>query len=188
MSRRAEIIQKTQAALAELRSKYSLTLGALRDERFLEKAKRLGLLREVLSKTVIPCQVELRDAGRANPCLIVPESLPVEMFPSYKRLALGGQVESLTISEFSLPRHLIAAAWRHVGTWQGGPMPILVSIQGEYKFLVRSNSLFFRSGKYTGSDLDATSPMVPEELGLKRGRYEWGDDLSSELTVVVAEL
>jgi hypothetical protein len=184
---RAETIQRTQAGLAELRSKYSLTLGASHGESFLEKAKRLGLAREVLSKTVIPCQVELREAGRANPCLIVPQSLPVEMFPAHKRLALGGQVDSLTLSEFALPRHLVAAAWRPVGTWQGGPMPILVSIQGEYKFLVRSNSLFFRCGKYTGSDLDATSPMVPEEIGLKRGRYEWGDDLSGELTIVAAE-
>ncbi|HEX4230485.1 MAG TPA: hypothetical protein VHZ07_17550 [Bryobacteraceae bacterium] len=187
MNRRAETIQRTQAALAELRSKHSLTLGGSHDETFLEKAKRLGLPRDVLSKTVIPCQVELEGSGRANPCLIVPQSLPVEMFPAHKRLALGGQVESLTLSEFTMPKHLLAAAWRPVGTWQGGPMPILVSIQGEYKFLVRSNSLFFRSGRYTGSDLDATSPMVPEELGLKRGRYEWGDDMSNELTIVVAE-
>jgi hypothetical protein len=185
--RRAETIQKTQAALGELRVKHGFALGSSQGESLLAKAKRLGLLRDVLSKTVIPCQVELRDEGRANPCLIVPHSLPVEMFPAHKRLALGEQVESLTTTEFSLPRHILEAVWRPVGTWQGGPMPILASIQGEYRFLVRSNSLFFRCGKYTGRDLDSTSPVLPEELGLKRGRYEWGDDLSTELTIVVAE-
>jgi hypothetical protein len=185
--RRAETIQKTQEALAELRSKYSLTLGASNDETFLQKAKRLGLPRDVLSKTIIPCQVELQGSGRANPSLLVPQSLPVEMFPAYKRLALGSQVESLTTSEYTLPRHILEAAWRPIGTWQGGPMPILVSIQGAYKFLVKPNSLFFRCGSYTARDIDAVSPMVPEELGLKRGRYQCGDDLSNELTIVVAD-
>jgi hypothetical protein len=185
---RAEMILRTQSTLTELRGKFSLTLGGSPDETFLEKAKRLGLLRDVLSKTIIPCQVELKGEGRINPCLIVPNSYPVEMFPAHKRLAAGGQVESLANSEYTLPRLIVEAAWRPVGTWQGGPMPILVSIHGNYKFLVKPNSLFFRCGSYTARDLDAVSPAQPEELGLKRGRYEWGDDLSTELTVVVAEL
>lgn len=185
--RRAETIQKTQAMLAELRAKYGLALPAPQAESFLAKAKRLNLLRDVLNKTVIPCQVELRDEGRANPALIVPHSLPVEMYPAYKRLAAGGQLESLSSSEFMLPKHILEVAWRPVKTWQGGPMPILASIQGDYRYLVRPNSLFFRCGKYTGRDLDSTSPSLPDELGLKRGRYEWSDDCSNDLTVVVAE-
>ncbi|HEX4809365.1 MAG TPA: hypothetical protein VH325_10565 [Bryobacteraceae bacterium] len=186
-TRRVEIIQKTQATIAELKAKYGLALGASRGEGLFAKAKRLGLLQGVLSKTIIPCQAELKDDRPANPCLIVPQSLPVEMFPAHKRLAVGGQVESLSISQFTLPRHVMEAAWRPTASWQGGHMPILVSIHGEYKYLVRTNSLFFRCGEYTGSDLDTTSPAQPQEYELKRGRYNSGDDLSSELALVVAE-
>jgi hypothetical protein len=186
-ARRAETIQKTQTTISELREKHGLKLGASGGEGLFQKAKRLGLARDVLSKTVFPCQAELKEDKPANPCLLVPQSLPVELFPAHKRLAVGGQVVSLSNSQFTLPRLIMDAAWRPGGTWQGGPMPLLVSIRGEYKYLVRKNSIFFRCGKYTGSDVDSTSPGQPDEHGLKRGRYEWGDDLSSELTVVVAE-
>ena len=114
---RAEMILRTQSTLTELRGKFSLTLGGPQEETFLEKAKRLGLLRDVLSKTIIPCQVELKGEGRINPCLIVPNSYPVEMFPPHKRLAAGGQVESLANSEYTLPRLIVeggVAASRHM--------------------------------------------------------------------------
>ena len=185
--RRVETIQKTQTMLAELGSKYGLALPASQGESFLAKAKRLNLPRDVLNKTVIPCQLELLDQGRANPALIVPHSLPAEMYPVYKRLAVGGQVQSLASSEFTLPKHILEVAWRPVGIWQGGPMPILASILGDYRYLIRPNSLFFRCGKYTGRDLDSTSPSLPDELGLKRGRYAWSDDFANDLTVVVAD-
>lgn len=187
-TRRVEMIQKTQAALAELQAKYGFAMGTSKGESLLEKAKRLGLPRGVLSKMIIPCQADLKDDGPANPCLIVPQSLPVEMFPAHKRLAVGGQVESLSNSQFTLPRHVMEAAWRPMGSWQGGHMPILVSVHGEYKYLVKPNSLFFRCGEYTGNDLDSTSPAQPREYELKLNRYQWGDDLSSQLALVVAEL
>jgi hypothetical protein len=188
---RADAIGRTRTAVAALKEQYGLALGEAHGENLYQQAVRLGLTRRIISgaaKTVIPCSAELKDLGSANPCLIVPASLPIELLPSHQQIAVGGQVLSLARSQFTLPAYIMDAAWRPQGAWQGAQFPILVSIRGEYRYLVRPNSYFFRSGEYVGHDLDQSSPAETSESDLKAGRNNWGDDLTSELTVVVAEI
>jgi hypothetical protein len=128
----------------------------------------------------------LKDSGTADPCLVVPASWPVELLPSHKSLAVGGQVISISRSLFSLPRYIMDAAWRSTQIWQGSLMPILVMIEGDAKYLVRANTWFFRSGRYRGQDIEPSYTNEPDERDLKRGNYMWGDDMSSELTIIVA--
>ena len=65
-------------------------------------------------------------------------------------------------------------------------MPILVMIEADAKYLVRANTWFFRSGQYRGQDIEPSYTNEPDERDLKRGNYIWGDDMSSEVTIVVA--
>jgi len=186
---RAEAIEQDRGALADLKEKYGLTLGGGNGESLYQRAVGLKLLRRVLSppKTVIPCSAELKDLGMADPCLIVPSTLPLELLPIHKVLAVGGQVISINRSPFELPPFLMEAAWRAQGFWNGKPLPILVAIRGEYRYLVRQKSYFFGFENFRGSDLDHLSPKEPDERDLKLGRYHWGSDLTEELIVVVAE-
>ena len=191
MKSRAGVIQKTRTTIAELREKYGLALPSLKGEPLLQQATRLGIVRKIISgaaKTIIPCRLELKDRGVSDPCLIVPSSLPVELLPAHAHIAVGGQILSLTSSAYALPKYVMDAAWRPQGSWKGEQYPVLVSIRGEYRYLVRPNSTFFRFAEYKGADLDHSSPSEPNEIDMQLGRYNWGDDLSSELTVVLAEI
>ncbi|MGH9584290.1 MAG: hypothetical protein ACRD4O_15300 [Bryobacteraceae bacterium] len=189
MKTRAEVIEHTRAALAELQGKYGLPLGGLNREPLLNEAAGLMLPRKILmpSKTVIPCAAELQDIGRAEPVLIVPSNMPVELLPAYKALAVGGQVLSIARSVFALPSYIMNEAWNAHGAWNGQPLPILVAIRSEFKYLVRQKSCFFKFEKLRGSDIDQLSPREPEERDLRLGRYHWGSDMTDELTIVVAE-
>ncbi len=189
MKGRAEAIERDRTSLADLKNKYELDLRGGDGESLYQRAVDLKLPQKLLSppKTVIPCSAELKDIGMADPCLIVPSILPVELLPAHKWIAVGGQVISLTRSPFALPPFLMEEAWRAQGFWNGQPLPIVVAIGGEYRYLVRQKSYFFRFEKFRGSDLDHLSPMEPDERDLRLGRYHWGSDLTEELTVVVAE-
>lgn len=189
MKSRAETIASTRAALADLQGKYSLPLGGDKRESLLNEAAGLMLPRKILTpaKTVIPCAAELQDIGRAEPVLIVPANMPVELFPPHKTLAVGGQVLAISRSIFALPSYIMGEAWRAQGSWNGQPLPILVAIRSEFKYLVRQKSCFFKFENLRGSDIDQLSPREPEERDLRLGRYHWGDDMTGELTIVVAE-
>ena len=189
MKGRAEAIERDRADLAELRKKYGIALRAENGESLYGKAVSLKLTRKVLSpsKVVIPCSAELADIGLADPCLIVPSTLPLELLPAHKSLAVGGQVVSINRSPLALPVYLMDEAWRAQGYWNGQPLPILTAIHGEYRYLVRQKSYFFRFEKFRGEDLDHLSPKQPDPRDLKLDRYHWGDDLSEDLTVVIAE-
>jgi hypothetical protein len=65
--------------------------------------------------------------------------------------------------------------------------PMLVSIRGSYKCLVKQKSFFFKCEDFVGSQIDPLSPMDPDLMSLKLNRYHWGDDLSGELTLVIAD-
>jgi len=186
---RAQAIERDRAALAELQNQYGLALRSPDGDSLYEKAISLKLARKVLlpPKTVIPCSVVLKDIGAIDPCLIVPSTLPLELLPTHRSLAVGGQVASLAPSAFALPNYLMDEAWRAQGYWNGQPLPILVAVRGEYRYLVRQKSYFFRFENLRGSDLDHLTPMEPDERDLKLGRYHWGSDLSDELTLVIAE-
>lgn len=186
MKSRVAAIDQDRAALAELQGKYGL---ALHGDTLYQQAADLKLPRKILSppKIVIPCRAELKDAGPADPCLIVPPALPIELLPSHKSIAVGGQVLSITRSLYALPNYLIDETWRAQGYWNGQPLPLLVSLRGEYRYLVRQKSYFFKFETYRGSDVDHVSPMEPQERDLKLGRYQWGSDMSDELTVVIAD-
>ena len=189
MPPRAEQIERDRSAIAELGSKYGLTLRGSNGENFLEQAAALKLPRKVLSppKTVIPCAAELKDLGKADPCLIVPSNLPIELLPQHKSIAVGGQILTISRSPFALSNYLMDEAWRAQGYWNGQPRPMLVAIAGDYHYLVKQKSYFFRHGKYRGSDVDQVSPKEPEDRDLKLNRFQWGSDLGEELTVIVAE-
>lgn len=186
---RAEAIERERAALPELRDKYGLALGGADSNSLYQRAIDLKLTRKVFSpaKIVIPCSAELKDVGTADPCLIVPATLPLELLPPHKALAVGGQVISLTRSPFALPTYLMDEAWRAQGFWNGRPLPLLVAIGGDYRYLVHQKSYFFRFEKFCGADLDHLSPREPDPRDLKLGRHHWGSDLTDELTVVIAE-
>ncbi len=189
MKGRAEAIERDRTAIAELQSKYGLALRGPNGENFLEQAAELKLPRKILSppKTVIPCSAELKDVGGADPCLIVPPTIPIELLPPHKSIAAGGQVVSITRSLFALSNYLIDETWRAQGYWNGQPLPIVVAIRGEYRYLARQKSFFLRFEKYKGSDVDPLSPKEPVDRDLKLGRYQWTSDMSDELTLIVAE-
>jgi hypothetical protein len=186
---RAEAIAQTRAALASLQAKHGLALGGNKRELLLAEAAGLMLMRKILTpaKNVIPCAAELAEIGRAEPVLIVPASMPVELFPPHKALAVGGQVLSIARSVFALPSYIMDQAWAAQGSWNGQPLPILVAIRGEFKYLVRQKSCFFQFENLRGSDIDQLSPREPEGRDLERGRYHWGNDMTDRLTIVLAE-
>jgi hypothetical protein len=186
---RAERIERDRVEISELQSKYGLALGGDNTKALLDRATDLKLPKKILSppKTVIPCSAELKDSGNADPCLIVHSSVPLELLPVHKAMAVGGQVISVSRSLLALPNYLIEEAWRAQGYWNGQPRPLLVSISGDYRYLVRQKSYFFRFEKFRGSDVDHLSPKEPEERDLKLNRYHWGSDLTEELTVVIAD-
>ncbi len=189
MKGRAEALEKDRATIAELQQKYGLKLTGPNGENFYQQAVDLKLLRKILvpPKIVIPCALELKDIGPADPCLIIPTTLPVELAPVHKAVAVGGQVTALRRSMFALSNYLTDEAYRAQGTWNGQPRPILVSIGHDYKYLVRQKSFFFKLDDYRGSDIDHESPRDPDERDLKLGRYYWGSDMTDELTLVIAE-
>lgn len=186
---RAEAIARARTELAELTEKYGLAMNDANGQPLIKQAAVLGLQRTVLSpaKIVVPCAAELKDVGRVDPCLIVPSSLPIELLPKHKSLAVGGQVVSMGRSLYGMSPYLMDEAWRAQGFWNGQPLPILVSIKGSYKYLVKQKSYFFKFENFVGSDIDQLSPMDPDQKDLKLGRYNWGNDLTDEMTLVVAE-
>ncbi|MFL6302930.1 MAG: hypothetical protein ACJ72H_05250 [Candidatus Sulfotelmatobacter sp.] len=185
---REESMQQIRRTLADLEAKYGTQLGGKGTTAVTEQAKRLQLPQKLLNNqtSVIPCRAELSGVGIADPALILPASWPVELLPPHKQLAVGGQVSSIARSSYSLPPYIMDAAWRSRQVWQGSLMPIVVLVDGESNYLVRANSWFFRSGKYRGQDIDPSFTNEPVERDLKRGSYHWGDDMSNELTIVVA--
>jgi hypothetical protein len=184
----AEAMARARTQLAELTEKYGLSMSPAGGQPLLKQAEALRLQRTVLSpgKIVIPCAAELKGVGRADPCLIVPSSLPIELLPKHKSLAVGGQLISLGRSLYGMSPYLMDEAWRVQGFWNGQPLPLLVSIKGAYKYLVKQKSYFFKFENFVGSDIDQLTPMEPDARDMKLGRYHWGSDLTEELTLVVA--
>lgn len=189
MKGRAELLEKDRATIAELQQKYGLNLVGSNGENLYEEAANLKLPRKILvpPKTVIPCAVQLKDGGAADPCLIIPTNLPIELAPMHKAVAVGGQIASLRRSMFAMTNYLIDEAFRAQGHWNGQPRPMVVSIGHDYKYLVRQKSYFFKFENYRGADIDHESPRDPDERDLKLGRYHWGSDMTDELTLIVAE-
>lgn len=187
---RGEAIARARTQLAELTAKYGLSLA--RSDGgvpFMKQAEDLKLQRTLLSppKTVVPCAAELKDVGRVDPCLIVPSSLPIELLPQHQSLAVGGQLLSLSRSLYGMSPYLMDESWRAQGFYNGQPLPMLVSIKGAYKYLVRQKSYFFKFEKFVGSDIDQLSPMEPDARDMKLGRFHLGSDLTDELTLIVAD-
>lgn len=186
---RAEAIARARTELADLTEKYGLAMKDADGEPLIKQAAALGLQRTVLSpaKVVVPCAAELRGLGRVDPCLVVPSSLPIELLPKHKALAVGGQVVSMSRSLYGLSPYLMDEAFRAQGFWNGQPLPMLVSIKGSYKYLVKQKSYFFKFENFVGADIDQLSPSDPDATAMKLGRYHWGSDLTEEMTLVVAE-
>jgi hypothetical protein len=186
---RAEAIARARTALAELSDKHGLAFPAGKGERLLKQADDLRLKRVVMSppKTVMPCAAELLGVGMVDPCLIVPASLPLELLPSHQGLAVGGQVMSLARSLYGLSPYITEEAWRAQGFWNGQPLPLLVSIKGAYKYLLKQKSYFFKFEEFVGSDIDQLSPLEPDAKDLKLQRFHWGSDLTDQITLVIAE-
>ena len=186
---RVEQIEQARAGLAELTAKFGLVMKSSKGELLADKAMDLKLARTILSppKTVFPCAAELKDRGYLDPCLIVPASLPVELMPKHNSIAVGGQVQSISRSMYAMSPYMIDEAARAHGYWNGQPLPMLVSVGGNYKYLVPQKAFFFKYENWVGSDIDQLSPMEPDVMSLKLNRYYWSDDLSGELTLIVAE-
>jgi len=186
---RAEAIARARTALAELTDKYGLAFPGGEGATLMKQAEALRLKRVVMSppKTVMPCAAELTGLGMVDPCLVVPSSLPIELLPNHKALAVGGQVVSLARSFYCMSPYITEEAWRAQGFWNGQPLPLLVSIKGSYKYLVKQKSYFFKYEEFVGSDIDQLSPMEPNPKDLKLQRFHWGSDLTDEITLVIAE-
>ncbi len=186
---RAEGIEQERTAIAELGRQYGMLLRDPDGADLVAQAASMKLTRRILSpsRIVIPCSASLKGSGLCDPCLVVPASLPVEVLPPHRSVGVGGQVIALSRSKFALSSYLMDESWRAAGHWNGQPLPLLVSIDGEYRYLIRPKSYFFRHGNYRGPDLDQLSPLEPSPRDLKLNRYEMGSDLQEELTVIVAE-
>jgi len=186
---RAEAIARARTQLSELTEKYGLAFNGPDGESLMKQADELRLKRVVMSppKTVMPCAAELKEIGFVYPCLIVPSSLPIELLPAHKSLAVGGQIVSLSRSLYCMSPYITEEAWRAQGFWNGQPLPMLVSIKGSYKYLVKQKSYFFKYQDFVGSDIDQLSPMEPSAKDLKLQRFYWGSDLTEEMTLVIAD-
>jgi len=186
---RAEVIEKARSIIAELQATHSLALRTLEGGSLYEEAAAMRLPKTVFSppKIVIPCATETKEGGTIDPCLIVPSNLPLEFLPTHKAIAVGGQIRAIKRSFYALSSYMADEAWRAQGFWNGQPLPLLVSIRGQYKYLVKQKSYFFKYENYVGADIDQLSPMQPDERELRLGRYHAGSDLSDQLTIVVAE-
>jgi hypothetical protein len=186
---RVEQIEQARAGLAELTAKFGLVMKDSQGEPLINKALDLKISRTILSppKTVFPCATQLNGMGYVDPCLIVPSSLPVELMPKHKALAVGGQVQSISRSMYAMSSYMIDEAARAQGFWNGQPMPMLVSVRGSYKYLVPQKAFFFKYENWVGADIDQLSPVEPDPMGLKLNRYYQSDDLSGELVIVVAD-
>lgn len=182
-------VQQVHLTLETLAERYGIGLGAAQAETLPADARRMRIppRQSRHQPALVPCLAELDGMGWADPCLIVPADWPIAQLPPHKRLAVGGQVKSVAESRFLLPRCVMEAAWRRTQTWQGSLMPVLVSIKGEQKYLVRANSWFFRCGEHCGQDIDTLSTTEPNERELARETYHWGDDMSSSITVILAK-
>jgi hypothetical protein len=88
---------------------------------------------------------------------------------------------------FAMSPYMTDEAARAQGYWNGKPLPMLVSIRGNYKYLVHQKSFFFKFEDYVGSDIDQLSPMEPDRMSLKLNRYSWGDDMSGQLLIIMSE-
>jgi hypothetical protein len=179
--------QQVRTALEALAERYGIGLGAPHTHALAAEARCMQV--HGLSgrpSVVVPCRAELEDVGWADPCLIVPADWPIALLPPHKRLAVGGQVKSIADSRFLLPKCVLEAVWHRTQTWQGCLMPVLVTINGEQKYLVRANSWFFQCGENCGQDIDTLSTSDPNERELAREAYHWGDDMSHCTTVVLA--
>lgn len=174
--------------LEALAERYGLELGGPNQQALLTEARRMQVSPSLPRHPgpVVPCRAELDGTGSADPCLIVPADWPIQLLPPHKRLAVGGQVKSIRESRFRLPPAPMETAWRSTQTWQGALMPVLVTIKGDQKYLVRANSWFFRCGEHCGQDIDTSFISEPNERDLEREAYHWGDDMSNSITVVLA--
>lgn len=143
---RVEQIEQARAGLAELTAKFGLVIKDDKGESLVNKAIDLKLSRTILSppKTVFPCAAELDGMGYLDPCLIVPATLPVELMPRHKTIAVGGQVHSISRSMYAMSPYMIDEAARAQGYWNGKPLPMLVSVRGNYKYLVPQKAFFFK--------------------------------------------
>jgi hypothetical protein len=183
-------VAERRSRLAELTQQFGLAFKGDLSTTIFDTAKRLGLVRKILTsaKPPIACAAKLLSGEAADPCLIVHSSLPVELLPKHKTLAVGGQVESIALSRFSLPAYVSEASFRSTGSFRGERMPVLAPIRGDYRFLVRANSFFFECDKFCGEDVDGNSaPVEPDEDALAAGRYHWGNSMADRMTLVVAE-
>ena len=189
MKSRAEVIEQARSSIVELQATHGLALRTPEGGSLYEEAEAMRLPKTVLSppKIVIPCATEMKDGETVDPCLIVPSNLPLEFLPAHKAIAVGGQVKAIKRSFFALSSYMADEAWRAQGFWNGKPLPILVSIRGQYKYLVKQKSYFFKYENFVGADIDQLSPMQPDERELRLGRYFAGNDMSDQLTIVVAE-
>ena len=88
---------------------------------------------------------------------------------------------------YAMSPYMIDEAARAQGYWNGQPLPMLVSVGGSYKYLVPQKAFFFKYENWVGSDIDQLSPMEPDLMSLKLNRYCVSDDMSGELTIIVAE-
>jgi hypothetical protein len=186
---RVEQIEQSRADMAELTAKFGLAMKDSKGEPLIDKAIDLKLARTILSppKTVFPCAADLKGVGYLDPCLIVPASLPVELMPRHKAIAVGGQVQSISRSMYAMSPYMIDEAARAQGYWNGKPLPMVVSVRGNYKYLVPQKAFFFKYESFVGSDIDQLSPTEPDLMSLKLNRYCVSDDMSGELTIIVAE-
>ncbi len=186
---RGEAIARAKTELAELTAKYGLAFKERDGVSIAKQAADLKLKRIVMTppKPVMPCAAELEGLGHVDPCLIVPASLPIELLPKHSRLAVGGQVLSLARSMYCLSAFITEEAWRAQGFYNGQPLPIVVSIKGAYKYLVKQKSYFFKYGEFVGADIDQLSSIEPDPNDLKLNRLYWGDDMTDQLTLVIAD-
>jgi hypothetical protein len=186
---RAEELENDRVTIAALQTKYGLKLCDSKGVSLATIAEGPRLSRKILmpSRIVIPCKAVVKDNSTFDPCLIVPFSIPLELLPRHRALAVGGQISAITRSDYALSEYLMNQSWKAQGFWEGRALPLLVSIHGEYRYLLPHKSYFFRCGAYKACDLDQVSPMEPTARDLKLDRYLWGSDLTDELTVVVAE-
>ena len=179
-----------RAAFDALRAQYGLRihgLSALAVSAMLHAldAARYHALDE---RGLVPCRARLLDGGVVDPCLVWLSDWGSMAFMENPRKLVGGQVARLLPSRYTLPFRIIEAA-RHTHEYRmGSYIPVLVSIGGDPRYLAPDHSYFFRSGEYTGRDVDPDFVAEPSEKAQRLGRYVWGDDMLERTTAIALEV
>ena len=173
-------------SLCDLEAKFGFAFPSAKAPQLLRDCERIGFMPSVwgASWASVACRVTLGSRDVVDPCVLIFYAPGGAISAEADRVLVGGQIASIARSPLALPRRIAVAASQTQEYAMGSYLPLLVSIDGDRRYLARSSSRFFRYEAFTGSDVDPGFWARPSDREHRLGHYRWGDDLRGETTTV----